>query len=169
MMTSSSSVSDPKTSGSARASPADVQAAYDAVVRLLARRAMSQAEVLSHLATRGYATELSHAVLERLRALGYVADEQVAQTIARRAMREGRGPAWAQQQLDARRVDTRAGATVVSELAGQELSLATRIVAARWPHGRPNDRAEIAKLARRLARRGFSQDVIYRVLGLSED
>ena len=131
--------------------------------RLLARRARSEGELAVRLREAGHSDEIVAATVARLRALELVNDRQFARDyVAQRLRRSPRGGAALRAELAARAVPPELIAEAVDEVAGdEEERRATELavgLAARMTRLAPRDLA--GRLGRRLASRGFSDEVI---------
>jgi regulatory protein len=74
-------------------------AAFEAAVKLLARRALSEAEVRERLLRKGYPEEDVDRVVERLVRAGYLDDRRVALETILHHCRRGHGPIRANERL----------------------------------------------------------------------
>ena len=102
------------------------------------------------------------ALLEDLERAGYLSDERVAAQIAR--WHAGRhGPLRVARDLEARGVRAADIKTVVSAAREVEPAHALLVLRRKFPDP-PADAAEYARQGRYLANRGFSHDVIRRVV-----
>lgn len=139
--------------------------AYEAAVRLLARKARTAAEVSVELESRGTASELIESVLGRLKSHRHVDDAALAGDQAF-SLIEGKGmsPAAAVQTL----VERGVGEAVAREAVEQaregrsDRELCERALAKRTKGVLAEDR--VGKEARALARLGYDEDVIERAL-----
>jgi regulatory protein len=151
-------------------SPEAVRQATEACLRLLAVRARSQHELRLALGRKGFSASVQDQVLERLRGLGYIDDARFAQDRAAALLRRGKfGPAQVLQRLKAHglegKVAREALATASGEAAFDPLATARQVLERRGLLGRQLEPREWAKAGRLLHSRGFSEDVIQRVLG----
>ncbi|CAN5741886.1 recombination regulator RecX [soil metagenome] len=131
--------------------------------RLLARRARSEDELASRLAAAGHGDEAIAATLGRLRRLGLVDDRAFAREyVAGRLRRSARGSAALRTELARHGVAPAAADDAVNEAAGDEEQRAIELaveLAARLPEGL-SLRVRAGRLGRRLAVRGFSEEVV---------
>ena len=93
-----------RASKSSASEPPAETALWQRALRLLAARERSVAELATRLRDAGGTTAAVEAVLERLRARGYLDDRRVAEHAAQQAVRRGRGSLYARAQLAARGV-----------------------------------------------------------------
>lgn len=130
--------------------------AFDRSLLILAGRPHSAVELSRKLRQRGHAGEEVEAVVERLRELGYLDDRAFAQSLIgwRSASRGRRAMA---SELAARGVAREVAQEVLGGLDPEAELEAARKLAAR-------DRANPARAAARLRRRGFGEDTIRGVL-----
>jgi len=136
--------------------------AFDRATALLAARPHFASELRRKLATRGYESDEIEEALGRLTELGYLDDEALASTEARRLRdRKGLSRAGVVAELARKGVGRGAAAGAVAGVSpGDELETA-RAAAERWLAG---GRRDGAALARHLARKGHAGHVIFRVL-----
>ena len=140
--------------------PPPAGSAFDAGIRLLARRAHSRVEVRRKLARRGYDPDEVQDAVARLTDLGYLDDASFAVGHVRR--RSGtRGPLALSAELAERGVDK---AVVGAALAGfdraAQVAAATRL-AERLSAGKrpPGYRELLDSVGAKLLRRGYSMGV----------
>ena len=129
--------------------------------RALGQRALSEAELRGRMLRRQPDPELVSSVLERVRELGYLNDEQVAQAEARR---RGVGSGRVRQKLRQRGVDNTLIEEVIAERDPEaEVEDARALLARRWSSFQrapdPQKRAFAFML-----RRGYSSSLIWKVL-----
>ena len=147
-----------------------VRKATEACLRLLAVRARSQHELRLSLERKGFSAAVRDQVLERLQGLGYVDDARFAQERAASLLRRGRlGPSGVLQRLQAHGLEGEVAREALSTASGavdfEPLAAARRVLERRGLLGRPLEPKEQARAGRLLHGRGFSEDVIQRVLG----
>lgn len=131
-------------------------------LRCLAAREHSRAELLRKLAPHVQEGEDLGAVLDDLEAKGFISEERVvASVLHRRADRMG--AARIRQELQAKGLAPEAVQQAVAQLQGSELERAREVW--RRKFGGPADDAQgRGKQVRFLMARGFSGDVVYRVV-----
>ncbi len=139
--------------------------AWNAALRLLARRERTRAELAAALSRRGFTEATIAAVTARAEALGFLNEARAArQTVAARL--PGHGDAALKYRLRQRGIPEPVGEAALSELtaeAGDELTRA-RALWQRKFGAAPTDAKTYAKQARFLAARGFAWETIRRVL-----
>ncbi|MCG5524747.1 recombination regulator RecX [Ectothiorhodospira haloalkaliphila] len=144
--------------------PKAEQDPQESALRLLARREHSRHELAGKLALRGFARDKVDEALDDLESEGWLSDARFASEFVRYRIRQGQGPlriladlrqrgideAQAQQALEAAEVDWQVQAHDVYErrFAGEP----------------PRDYRERARQMRFLQNRGFSAEVIRRVM-----
>ena len=143
---------------------------FDRALKLLSLRDHATAELRRKLGAAGHeATEIA-AALERLAALGYLDDARFARERARQLCASGRlGRAAIAARLQQAGVAAELVRRALDEqLEGRdELAAARALLARRFPAlAAPGDQKERARAARFLAGRGFSAEVIGRLLHL---
>ena len=135
--------------------------AYDAGIRLLARRAHSRAELRQKLARRGFERGDVDATIVRLAEMGYLDDAAFARGLVRR--RSGsRGALALSAELAAKGIDREGTAAALAGLdEDAQLAAATRLAerlyAARPSPGYPE---MLDSVGAKLARRGFPAGVV---------
>ena len=130
------------------------EAAIERAVRALARRDHSAAELGAKLARAGVSEAVRVDAVETLERVGYVDDGRFACDRAARLAERGYGDAWIRADLDARGVTSEATEAALAALEPED----ERGIRAASKAG------DAVHQARLLARRGFSDDVIERVL-----
>lgn len=150
--------------------PEAVQRATEACLRLLRARARSRQELLLALERKGYAASVRDEVLARLQGWGYLDDERFARDRAASLLGKGRlGPRAVQQRLEAHGLGEdavrQAVATASHEVEFDALATARQVLERRGLLGRPLSPRERARAGRLLDSRGFSEDVIHRLVG----
>jgi regulatory protein len=153
-----------------REGPEAVQRATEACLRLLRARSRSRQELRLALERKGYAEAVCDEVLGRLQGWGYVDDERFARDRAAALLRGGKlGPKAVEQRLAAHGLESTAVQQAVSSATGtlefDALATATQVLERRGLLGRPLELKARARAARLLHSRGFSPDVIQRLLG----
>lgn len=152
------------------AGPEAVQRATDACVKLLAARARSRHELRAALARKGFSEAVCDAALSRVEALGYVDDTRFAQARAASLLSGGKlGPAAVLQRLEAHGLGEGTARQALAQVSGEldydALATARAVLEKRGLLGRPLEPKARARAARLLASRGFSEDVVHRLLG----
>ena len=140
----------------------------DTALGLLARREHSLRELRTKLKLRGHPAPAIEAVLEELAARGLVSDERFAEAFLRSRLERGQGPLKIRAQLRERGV---APGLIDDALGEAEIDWDSRAAAARsrrFGESPPADRSEMARQARFLRGRGYSEGQVARaVLGES--
>ncbi len=152
------------------ATPEEVRRATDVCLRLLAMRGRSRHELLTALERKGFSEPVRTAALEKVQGFGYLDDERFARERAAVLLQRGRyGPQAVQQRLRAHglsREEARAAVASASEAVEFDAEAAARqVLEQRGLAGRKLAPKEHARAGRLLVSRGFSEDVIQRVLG----
>lgn len=155
----------PRTAASLKAkSP---EAAYKMGVLLLTARDRTCAELTRLLAVRGFARADSQAALDRLQAEGYLNDRRFASAWARGRLRtKPMGPHRLSKELEAKGVEAQLVREVLEDIYEEgEEPLARRAMASKLSTlGRLPAPSRALPVARFLHRRGFSAEVIRRLL-----
>ena len=135
---------------------------------MLARRALSRAEVVERLGIRGYPDPAVRAEVARLERAGLVDDGALAAAVCREQLRAGRGRRTVAAALKRRRVAKDAAAAALEELAeggADRAALAAALGRATGRHRSwrrlPEERR---KVIRYLLARGFGLDDVRRAL-----
>ena len=150
--------------------PESAQVAYTEAIKRLARQPQSRAALRQRLLRLGYVDAAVDAALDRAKSDGYLDDREYAAALVRRRTR-GRGHALIAQELRAKGVDEATAGpaleTVDAEVeAEQALVLGRSLISSRRL---ADAQALVAYLGPRLARRGFSSGLVYRVCRLLSD
>lgn len=150
--------------------PEAVRRATEACLRLLTVRARSRHELRLALERKGFSAQVQDEVLLKLKEYGYVDDERFAQERAASLLRRGRlGPQAVLQRLEAHGLGTEAAREALSVAKGavefDPLASARKVLEGRGLLGRPLAPKERARAGRLLYSRGFSEDIIQRLLG----
>jgi regulatory protein len=136
-------------------------------LKLLSRREHSRAELERKLAEHEEEPGQLKRALDELQARGFIDEQRVLESVLhRRAGRLGAGRI--RQELQAKGLDAERVALAVASLRATEIERAREVWRKKF-HALPHDAASRAKQARFLAARGFSGDVIRRVLGGEDD
>ena len=133
----------------------DTRSVYDKELGLLARREHSARELKTKLAVRGHATGEAAPAIARLRDQHYQSDERFAASLSRRRAAQGYGPRRIEAEL---RMHGLVDAAIRDAVAGLDIDwtrLASGQLLRRFGGGPAADRAERAKRAGFLLRRGF--------------
>ena len=160
----------PSTSETAEASSESrEEQAHTVCLRLLTVRARTRAELAGQLAKRGYPDEVAEAVLNRLKDVGLIDDEDFAeQWVQSRQRNAGKGKRALAAELRTKGVDDEVIASTLAGIdAGAERVRAEQLVERRLRRDPLND-GEDAKVMRRLvgmlARRGYHQSMAVAVV-----
>lgn len=137
---------------------------YGAAVRLLARRDHSRLELRRKLRTRGHQPEAVEQALTRLGEYGYQSDARFAESFVRSRVDRGQGRLKIVAALRERGIDDGTASALLDLGEPEWRRLATAALRKRFGDAAPAGRAEWVKRARFLAGRGFTSDVVSRVL-----
>jgi len=137
---------------------------FGAAVRLLARREHSRVELRRKLRTRGHPPEAVEQALARLGEYGYQSDARFAESFVRSRVDRGQGRLKIVAALRERGIDDGIASALLDLGEPEWRRLATAALHKRFGDAAPADRAEWAKRARFLAGRGFTSDIVSRVL-----
>lgn len=148
----------------------DVRRATDACLRLLAVRARSRHELEAALERKGFAGPVREAALGQVAAWGYLDDARFAQDRAAVLLQRGRfGPQAVQQRLQAHGLSREEARRAVAQASGSvefdAEATARGVLEKRGLAGRPLAPQERARAGRLLASRGFSEELILKLLG----
>ncbi|WP_457652882.1 RecX family transcriptional regulator [Rhodocaloribacter sp.] len=143
--------------------------AKSAAFHYLAYRARTEREVRRKLSGKGFEEGVIDEVVGRLHTLGYLDDEAYARTyVQARFAGRGYGPQRIRAELLRRGVDRAHVDAALDELLAEDdvVARARRHAAKRWPRlaAEPDPRKRRKKLTDYLVRRGFSFDVVRRVV-----
>ena len=136
-------------------------------LKLLASREHSRAELERKLKAHEQEPGTLKRALDELQTRGFIDEQRVAESVIhRRAAKLGTGRI--RQELQAKGLDAERVALAVAHLKATEFDRALEVWLRKFGE-LPGDAAGRARQARFLAARGFSGDVIRRVLGGAED
>jgi len=135
--------------------------AFDAGIRLLARRAHSRAELGRKLVRRGYQAAEVESALLRLGQRGYLDDSAFADGIVRRRS-VTRGPLALSAELAAKGVERGLADAAVSRLTPEnQLEMATRLAERLYASGpQLAYREMLDRVGSKLVRRGFAPGIV---------
>jgi regulatory protein len=133
------------------------EAAIERAVGALARRDHSAAELGAKLARAGVSERAQAEAVETLERVGYVDDGRFARDRAVRLAERGYGDDWIRSDLEARGVAPGAAEAALAALEPEEERAARTA----------SNVGDAVRRARLLARRGFSEDAIERILARS--
>ena len=142
-------------------------AVRDAAVRLLARREHSRLELARKLAGRGHADDLIEEIVGDLARSGLQSDDRFAQAFVRSALGRGQGPVKIRAALTERGVDGDIASAHLHLDSHEWTERAANASSKRFGPAAPENRADWARRARFLAGRGFTSDVVAKVLDSS--
>jgi regulatory protein len=139
----------------ARIDAAEPRQARDRALRLLAYRDRSSSDLVGRLSEDGYSTLVSSAVPADLARVGIMDDERFARNTARvLAAVRGFGRSRILRELGAHGIDETLAQEALEEALPEEQELESALRLARALAARP--RADVSRIAARLARKGFS-------------
>ncbi|WP_348671972.1 regulatory protein RecX [uncultured Abyssibacter sp.] len=148
-------------SSDAETDPAEIR---DKAITLLAAREHSAAELRRKLARHFDDRDAVDAVLVELASDGYQSDVRFAEARVRASLNRGHGPLMIRQKLQAAGVEAGLIEQVMEALDVDWPEEARAILDSKFGSRPAADRRETARRARFLASRGFSSDVIGRLL-----
>ena len=148
--------------------PNSLPEARTAALRLLKFRPRSEAELRSRLVEKGFAEAAAQTVVEDLKRTGLVGDERFARYFAvGQASRKPVGRRLLMSKLRSKGIEPRLAEEAVQAATGgkPELELAREAASRRAPalEGLPREAAQ-RRLFGYLSRRGFSSEVVYKVV-----
>ena len=142
--------------------------ARDAALRLLARREHSLRELRTKLSSRGYEEAEIGRTLDQLARRDLVSDERFTEAFLRSRLERGQGPLKIRAQLRQRGVAAGLIDAALGEAGVDWNRRAAAVRSGRFGEAPPADRNEMARQARFLRGRGFSEaQVVRAVLGES--
>ena len=137
-------------------------------LELLARREHSRAELRSKLAMRGFDTETIETVVEELRAGDWLSDRRFAEHYAASRRQRGYGPIRIREELRSRGIEDEICSACLDDRDPAWRDEARRALGRRFKDGDSLDRAQWARRARFLARRGYDSEQIRGALRAGE-
>lgn len=143
------------------------EALHATALRLLAGRALSEAELTARLARRGFPPALVLAEVERLRQTGLVDDFQVARATCAALLRRGYGRKRLAAALARRGVSQEVAREVLAEVSAsaEEAALCRALARLAPPGDHSTLPGERARMVRYLLARGFPASLVRRVGG----
>ncbi len=142
---------------------ASEEALREQCIRLLARREHSRRELSRKLAARSFEPHQFNTVLDALEGEGLLSDARFAESFVRSRIESGQGPLKIRADLRERGVDGQIVDQAL-DLADDEWLWRCEQAWTRRFGTAPDDRREWARQARFLSQRGFSGDIVARVL-----
>jgi regulatory protein len=138
--------------------------AYQAAVRLLARREHSLAELEDKLMQKGYEASATTEALTLLQQQGLQSDARFAESVCRTRMRQGYGPLRIRQELQSKHVAAEFIDDVLQAQQNAWFSLATQVHLKKYADQSAVSFAEKQKQRQFLRYRGFSMEIISAVV-----
>ena len=136
----------------------------EAALRILARREHSRAELTLKLRARSYSESLIESTLQDLKDEGLQCDERAAELYVRQRVAKGYGALKIRAELNAKGVASEVVSSCIERADVDWLELASRVAERKSPPIDRDDKKALLKQQRFLAGRGFTTDVIRRVL-----
>lgn len=144
----------------------------EAAVRYLEHRSRTCGEMKAHLAQKGFEETEIQQTIEELKQLHYLDDFQYTIAYLNYGFSKGKGIKLIKYELYDREVDSNTIEDAMSFYEEEygvcldelEIERATE-QAAKITEDRPIDDKMTAKIARRLSSKGYSSDVIYKIIG----
>ena len=147
-------------SSSRRGAPRPAGSALATGLRLLARRAHSQAEMRQKLARKGYVEDEVGSAMARLTEMGYLDDAAFARGLVRRRS-STRGSIAVSAELAAKGIDRQGTAKALAELdAESQLASAMLLAERMYPRGNVVYREMLDRVGVKLLRRGFPAGIV---------
>lgn len=136
------------------------------LIKLLKHRPRSRYEARTRLQQRGFSREIIESVLEQAVRAGIVDDAKFAQLwVEDRLSRRPRSRRLLERELRAKGIAPEHIQRAIARAGLDEEALARQLIAERLPRLHSLDEAtRLRRLAGLLRRRGFSEEIIYRVL-----
>jgi len=132
--------------------------------RYLMRREYSQKELVQRLTDKGYIKSDSLEVIEALQQKGLQSDARFAESYARSRVHKGIGPLRIQSELQQRGAGDYPFDMAVEDIVGSWALLLEQVYTKKYGDTPCLERKEQAKRSRFLQQRGFTSDMIRRVL-----
>jgi SOS response regulatory protein OraA/RecX len=150
----------------AKAAPLDAEAAYELAIRMLARKSRSCAEVRTALAEKGASDSDADSVVSRLKAHRHLDDAELASDEAYTLLEsKGLSPEAAVYKLSMRGLDAGlAKRSVESVREGRSEWVLCQRALERRLKGRPLAERNAGREGRALARLGYEEEVVARVI-----
>ncbi|MDX6520481.1 MAG: regulatory protein [Gaiellales bacterium] len=138
------------------------------LLRLVAVRARSRAELDGRLQRWQVSAKDREELLERLTAAGLLDDEAFAHQLSGSLMRRRQGSVRAAHEMQRLGVDDERAAAALADHSGADPEIAADVLERRYGSP-PYDAATTRRAAGLLARRGFGEDAIRSLLSLGEE
>ncbi len=141
----------------------DPEAIETALVRKLARRALSEAEILAFGVAEGLTAHQANSILDRLRELGYVDDRVLAEQMKHALYeRKGQSRAVVARAMSGRSIERDIIDEILDDIdQGDELNAATELAAKRASQLTGLDKQTLERrLVGFLARRGYPGNIV---------
>jgi len=132
--------------------------------RYLMRREYSQKELIQRLTDKGYIKSDSLEVIEALQQKGLQSDARFAESYARSRVHKGIGPLRIQSELQQRGAGDYPFDMAVEDIVGSWALLLEQVYTKKYGDTPCLERKEQAKRSRFLQQRGFTNDMIRRML-----
>ncbi len=136
------------------------------LLKLFKHRPRSRHEAFTRLHQKGFSREIIESVLEQAARAGIVDDAKFAQLwVADRLARRPRSRRMLERELRAKGVAPEHIQRAIARAEPDEEAVARKLIAERLPRLRSLDeRTRLRRLVGFLRRRGFSEEIVYRVL-----
>lgn len=138
----------------------------DAALKYLGPRARTCREVSDHLRAKGFDGPEIEEIIEELKELRYLDDQDYCAQYFEYAFGKGKGSYRAKRELEEKGVDRETIEIAFEEYESEETELArAKKQAAKIADGRQIDEKLLARMGRRLTSLGYRADIVYQVLG----
>ncbi|MGM0677313.1 regulatory protein RecX [Ectothiorhodospira marina] len=144
--------------------PKAEQDPQECALRLLARREHSRYELAGKLAARGFARDSVETVLDDLESEGWLSDSRFVSEFVRYRIRQGQGPLRITADLRHRGIDEAQARQALQAAEVDWQVQALDVYERRFAGEPPRDYRERARQMRFLQSRGFSAEIIRRVM-----
>ncbi len=145
-----------------------IDSAEQRMLRLIASRGRSRAELVERLAALDVDDESALEIVERLERAGFIDDRALAAEVADRTRSRGMGHLRTQHDLDRLKINEQSAADANTHEPDAERSRAQAVILKRYG-AIPTTPADISRAAAYLQRRGYDADTVTTVLRLELD
>jgi len=136
----------------------------EACLQYLIRREHSQQELMRKVSEKGYAKSLVQRAIDELAEQGYQSDERFAESYARSRIFRGIGPLRIKAELQQRGAGDCYFDMAVEDIMGSWYELLVQVYQKKYGDTPCVDRKEQLKRSRFLQQRGFSNEMIRRII-----
>lgn len=150
----------------------DLRTAMNKALFYLSRADKTVKQMSDYLARKGYNRQVIEQTVEKLKDYGYLNDQAYAKRWVKENIEQGKaGEYLIKHQLIGKGIDRETAETVLESVSEEDRIQAARLLKAKYEkrYAKYAEREKNAKLYQALARKGFSYDIISKVVNTDED